>query len=97
MAVARFRVQVVYALPERQRVIEIAVPAGVTLRQAVERSRIREEFPGLDLALCRLGVHGVVRAPDTPVRAGDRIEIYRPLPDDPKALRRRRASAQKLV
>lgn len=94
MRVNKLRVEVVYALPERQRVIEIEVPAGATIRHAVERSRILDDFPALDPASCRFGVYGQLRGPDTPVKAGDRIEIYRPLPDDPKAIRRRRARVQ---
>lgn len=86
--------QVVYALPERQCVIDLEVPAGTTLRQAIERSRIGETFPELDLARSRIGVFGTVRSPGDTAQAGDRIEIYRPLTDDPKAIRRRRAREQ---
>ena len=46
----KLKVQVVYALPDVQRVIAIEVPRGATLRNAVERSRIAEHFPDLDLA-----------------------------------------------
>ena len=35
---------------------------------------------------------GVRARSDTPLRDGDRIEILRPLPADPKELRRRRAA-----
>ena len=84
-------VQVVYALPDEQRVVELQVPEGTTLRIAVERSGIVEHFPGLDLRACDFGIFGVIKDPGVRVRAGDRIEIYRPLADDPKAIRRRRA------
>jgi putative ubiquitin-RnfH superfamily antitoxin RatB of RatAB toxin-antitoxin module len=94
MAVARLAIEVVCALPHHQRVVTLEVPAGTTLRHAVERSRIFEAFPELDPATCRLGVHGVVRDPERLVQAGDRVEIYRPLPADPKTIRRRRARAQ---
>ncbi|MEQ8497715.1 MAG: RnfH family protein [Gammaproteobacteria bacterium] len=69
----------------------LSVPAGTTLRGAVERAR----FSGVDLATCRLGVFGVERPPEDLVRDGDRVEIYRPLRDDPKVIRRRRAAAQR--
>ena len=95
MAGEKLKVQVVYALPDEQRVIAIEVPRGATLRNAVERSRIADNFPDLDLAVCELGVFGVVRNPGDLVAAGDRIEIYRPLEDDPKAIRRRRAQEQR--
>ncbi len=91
----KLKVQVVYVLPDVQRVIVIEVPRGATLRNAVERSRIADHFPDLDLAVCELGIFGEKRDPGDLVAAGDRIEIYRPLEDDPKAIRRRRAREQR--
>ncbi|MCZ6894184.1 MAG: RnfH family protein [Gammaproteobacteria bacterium] len=91
----KFKVQVVYARPDIQRVIAIEVPRGATLRNAVERSRIADHFPDLDLAVCELGIFGEMRDPGDLVAPGDRIEIYRPLEDDPKAIRRRRAREQR--
>lgn len=69
----------------------LEVPPGTTLRGAAERARL----PGIELAGCRLGVFGVERSADHLVRDGDRVEIYRPLPHDPKEVRRRRAAAQR--
>lgn len=84
-------IEVVCALPARRRVVRLTVPAGTTLRQAVERSAIFRDFPELDPGRCRYGVYGQVRDPDTPLAAGERVEIYRPLPVDPRQARRRRA------
>ena len=86
-------VEVVYALPERQSLVRLHVEAGATLRQAIMRSGILRQHPGIDLKRDRVGVFGQLRGLDEPVQAGDRIEIYRPLPADPKELRRRRATA----
>lgn len=94
MTTARLAVQVVCALPSRQVVIDLEVPAGTTLRQAVERSRIAERLPGFALGDLSYGVFGTVRDPGELVRDGDRVELYRALADDPKAIRRRRASEQ---
>ncbi len=94
MASDRLRVEVVLALPERAVVIELEVPAGVSLRNAVERSRIAEQAGDIDLAACTLGVFGEKRPPETLVADGDRIEIYRPLAADPKTIRRRRAAGR---
>ena len=88
-------VQVVYALPDEQRVVDLEVPRGTTVRAAVERSGIVEYFPDLDLNACDFGIFGEIKKPGVRVRAGDRIEIYRPLLDDPKEIRRRRARDQK--
>ncbi len=85
-------VTVVYALPERQVVKTLTVEAGTTLYQAAERSGLAGEF-GLDLASLELGVFGKVeKAPQERVlKAGERVEIYRPLLIDPKEARKARA------
>ena len=56
------------------------------------RSGLLARCPEIDLAVNGVGVFGRQRQLDEAVTAGDRVEIYRPLPQDPKALRRRRAA-----
>ena len=85
------RIAVTYALREEQVLLELEVTDGTTARQAIERSGILQRFPEIDLARAGLGIFGRVVAPDTPLRDGDRIEIYRPLIADPKQARRTRA------
>ena len=92
-------IEVVYAAVDRQVLLAVAVPAGTSLRSAVQASGIAAQFPELDLADCVLGVFGKVVA-DAEVRsvqAGDRIEIYRPLLADPKEIRRLRAAKAALA
>ena len=85
-------VEVAYALPERQRILALKVPAGTTMLDAVERSGIARLFEGLDLANARMGIFGkAVADPRVQVLAGDRVEIYRPLTADPKETRKARA------
>lgn len=87
-------IEVVYAAVDRQVLRALSVPEGTTVREAVLKSGIGEEFPELDLSECALGIFGKVVA-DPQVRliqAGDRIEIYRPLLADPKEVRRLRAA-----
>ena len=67
---------------------ELALAEGSTLRDALQASGIM--VPGVDLASCPVGVFGKKKAPDTVLRAGDRVEIYRPLVADPMDARRRR-------
>ena len=87
------RVEVVYALPDRQRVVTLAIPeAGLTAQAAVERSGLLDEFPSLRDRPLVLGIYGTVCAPDRPLRDRDRVEIYRPLQVDPRAQRRERAA-----
>ena len=87
-------VEVVCALPERQLLLALEVPAGTTLQDAVVRSGILVRFPALDAAQLRFGIFGVIeKSPQTRVlAAGDRVEIYRPLLVDPMEARRARAA-----
>ena len=85
-------VEVAYARADRQIVLAVEVEPGATLRQVIERSGLLARCPEIDLALAGVGVFGRVRGLEDPVSAGDRIEIYRPLPADPKEIRRRRAA-----
>ena len=85
------RVELVYALRDRQVLLRFEVEGGTTARQAVERSGILQRFPEIDLARAGLGIFGRVVSPDTPLRDGDRVEIYRPLIVEPKQGRRERA------
>ncbi len=88
------RVEVAYARPERQLILPVDVPAGTTAMEAVRLSGIEEEFPEIDLAKNRMGVFGKLCKPDRTLNAGDRVEIYRPLIADPKAVRKERAAGQ---
>ena len=83
----RMTVEVVDARADVQRQVTIQVSASTTLQQAVSQSGLLA--PG---DVPPLGVFGRVRGSDTPVREGDRIEIYRPLINDPKQARRQRAN-----
>lgn len=72
-------------------VIALEVPAGSTLREAIARSGLLEQCPEIDLARCGVGVFGRVRGLDERVADGDRVEVYRALPLDPRERRRRAA------
>ncbi|MDQ0652396.1 putative ubiquitin-RnfH superfamily antitoxin RatB of RatAB toxin-antitoxin module [Pseudomonas cedrina] len=89
----------VYAAEDRQVLLTVAVPVGISLRAAVQASGIAQQFPDLNLADCPLGIFGkVVADADTrAVQAGDRIEIYRLLLADPKEVRRLRAAKAALA
>ena len=86
-------IEVVYALPERQTVVRIPWPeGGITAGEAVEASGICNSHPELGKAPLVIGVFGVVCDPSRPLRPGDRVELYRPLRNDPRAMRRARAA-----
>lgn len=84
-------IQVCYALPQRQTLLDLSVQPGTTLQQAVEQSGILRELDGVDPQSARYGIFGKVKPPETVLQAHDRIEIYRPLQADPKEVRRQRA------
>ncbi len=91
----KMTVEVAYARPDEQAIIPVEVPEGATLEQAVVLSRIQERFPEIDLATARVGVFGKLAKSSAVLRPGDRVEIYRPLIADPKAVRRERAARGK--
>jgi len=84
-------VEVAYATPEKQVLIRVEVPAGCTVAEAIERSGIRTKFPNIDVNPAALGIFSRKVSPDHVLRAGDRVEIYRPLIADPKEMRKQRA------
>ena len=90
-------VEVAYALPTQQLILELMVPAGTTAEQAVQLSGIQAKFPEIDLAQNKLGVFGKLVKGDTVLRERDRVEIYRPLIADPKEVRRQRAAEGKAM
>ena len=85
-------VEIAYALPERQHIVRVRVPAECNVEAAIRQSGILAEFPAIDLSRSKVGVYGRRVELDAKVRAGDRIEIYRPLIADPKAVRREHAA-----
>lgn len=84
------KIEVVYALPERQMLLALEVEEGTTAREAVERSGILLRYPEIDLTRARVGIFGRLAQLDAALCDGDRVEIYRPLIADPKEARRRR-------
>lgn len=89
------RVEVAYARPDKQLIVPVDVAEGTTALEAVEKSAIQEHFPEIDATSAKLGIFGKAQKPGTVLRAGDRVEIYRPLIADPKESRRKRAEGQK--
>lgn len=89
------RVEVAYARPDRQIIVPVDVPEGTTLEQAILQSQIQEQFPEIQPATAKVGIFGKLSKLSATVRPGDRIEIYRPLLADPKAVRKQRAAEGK--
>jgi len=88
-------IELCYGLRDRQVLLKLTVPAGTTIEQAIERSEINSQFPGMDIHADQVGIFSQKKAMDTVLRSGDRVEIYRPLIADPKEVRRQRAALKK--
>lgn len=85
------KIGVVYALPSRQSWLSIDVPEGTTVKEAIEKSGILNQFPEIDLTTQKVGIFGKAAALDAVLEEGARIEIYRPITVDPKTVKRRAA------
>ena len=83
------KIEVVSAQPGGADTVSESLDEGATVGDALRASGILERRPGIDVR--RLGVFGKEVSAQTRLRDGDRVEIYRPLPIDPKEARRRRA------
>jgi hypothetical protein len=83
------QVGVVYAEAADQVWLRIDVPENSTVRDAIESSGILGMFPNIDLAAQKVGVFGKVTKLDATLGPGDRVEIYRPITCDPRAVPRR--------
>ncbi|HET6725163.1 MAG TPA: RnfH family protein [Gammaproteobacteria bacterium] len=91
------RVEVAYALPERQWLATVDVADGATAMDAVRAAVAAGDLPALDPGSPVLGVWGKKVAPDRLLSAGERVEVYRPLKADPKEVRRVLAAAGKTM
>jgi hypothetical protein len=91
------KVEVIYALPHQQNLLEVEVPQGSTIDDAIKISGILQKFPDIDLATNKVGIFSKLSKLDVVVRDKDRIEIYRPLIADPKEVRRKRAEEGKVM
>lgn len=88
-------VEVAYARPDTQLILEVVVPEGATIEDALRASDVREHFPEIDLDAAKVGIFGKLAKRDTVLKPRDRVEIYRPLIADPKEVRKQRAAAGK--
>ncbi|OOF11518.1 MULTISPECIES: RnfH family protein [unclassified Salinivibrio] len=89
------RVEVVYALPNEQRIFNCVVKPQSTVEEIIRQSGVLKAYPEIDLDNNKVGIFSRTVKLDAQVRDGDRIEIYRPLQADPKEIRRRRAERAK--
>lgn len=82
-------VQVMQGWPRRFAAVELELPAGATLADAVAASGMQTTGIG------GYAIHGERASAQTALRDGDRVELLRPLQVDPKEARRRRAAGSR--
>ncbi len=87
----RIVVEIVHAEAHRARVKLLSLPRGANLAQALAEAALDADWRGVDLSGAPLGIFGAIAQRDHVLQDGDRIEIYRPLAEDPKVARRKRA------
>jgi hypothetical protein len=97
VASERIAIEIACAERDRQTVLPLQVPARCTAWEAVELSGIFALHAGVEPADCGVGIHGREVARDHPLAAGDRVEVLRPLPEDPRERRRRLAREGKAI
>ena len=83
------QVGVAYSEPGNQVWLNIEVADDATVLQAIEKSGVLRMFPHIDLMTQRVGIFSRPTTLDAGLRAGDRIEIYRPIICDPQTVPRR--------
>ena len=83
------QVGVAYSEPAQQSWVNIEVPEGATVGEAIARSGLLAQYPHIDLESQKVGIFGKVVKLDAPLKPGDRVEIYRPIIADPQTVPRR--------
>lgn len=87
------QVEVAYARPDKQQIVQVTVPEGTVALEVVRVSGITDIFPEINPDEIDMGVFGkVIKDPASyELHDGDRLELYRPLKIDPKQARLNRA------
>lgn len=84
------RIELLRAWPRRFERIELDLPEGTTVQDALEAAGWRGDPEAVACAIFGQRVAG-----DAVLRAGDRIELLRPLQADPKEARRHRVEEKR--
>ncbi|WP_223668540.1 RnfH family protein [Kangiella shandongensis] len=87
----KLKVEVAYALPEKQTLLQLEVRADATIEDVISQSGILDLYPEIDLNKQKVGIFSKLAKLGDHLHDGDRVEIYRPLLIDPKEVRKQRA------
>lgn len=70
------KVSVVYAAAPKPLLLSCQVEEGASVEQAIEKSGLLRCCPDIDLGKQKVGVFGKFVRLDSPLKEGDRVEIY---------------------
>ncbi len=82
------RCVVAYAERARQFLWPVVLPLQATIAEAIEAARRQAPNADVPWESAPVGIFGEPRSRTDIPRDGDRIELYRPLPEDPRSRRR---------
>jgi putative ubiquitin-RnfH superfamily antitoxin RatB of RatAB toxin-antitoxin module len=89
-------IEIVHARAHTQVAKPLHMPPGSLVADALALAAQDADFAGIDLKNSPVGIFGRLARKDQPLKDGDRIEIYRPLAEEPKLARRRRVAQRRL-
>src|ERR1700726_925665 len=92
---SRKRCVVAYAARERQYLWAVDVPPDATIAETIEAARQLADEPDVPWDTASVGIFGELRERSDCPAEGDRVEIYRPLPSDPRDRRRQRVQRER--
>ena len=85
------KIQVLYINKNIQSLLDIELPEGASVEQAIKQSRLLEKHSDVSLDKNQVGIFGELVSLETVLHEGDRVEVYLPLTMDPMEARRLRA------
>jgi putative ubiquitin-RnfH superfamily antitoxin RatB of RatAB toxin-antitoxin module len=91
------RCLVAYATAERQHLWSVQLGASASIQDAIAAARAQAPLLDVPWDDAPVGIFGVLRARTDLPAEGDRIELYRALPRDPRAERRERVRQARLA
>jgi Uncharacterized protein conserved in bacteria len=73
------KISVAHARGAKGNWYQLDLPEPVTAAEALRASPLFQQYPDLDLTTHKIGVFGKICTAETPLKEGDRVEIYLPI------------------
>lgn len=81
-------VEVAFASTDAQVLIELSLPSGATVADAIVAADLQSRFPQYDFSVLATGIWGSKVSRRQQLSHGDRVEVYRELAREPMEARR---------